>query len=357
MVFLLSLAVAAGLMALLRRPLKRRPVPFYVVAALICLVLAMVDTTGLPTWVELYVLDLFRRGTLGTAFFVIVMYMAVLKNGSKLMRALMPIRGELSILASILCLCHNVFFGRTYFVAMFTDAVRMPVNQLAAGVLSILMLCIMLPLFVLSFPSVRHKFAGKTWKKIQRLAYGYYGMLYIHVVVLMLPLTLRGMTQYALSLTVYSVVFGAYGVLRLQKAKISGKIKRPGQAVCLLLALGVTVAAWAGAVQVKRLTEGETDPDPDPNQMTAYQDGTYTGTGVGYGGKIVVEVDIVDGAIAAIRLIDQKEDKSYLENAIQIVDDILAAQSVEVDTVTGATLSSDGIITAVRRALLQAKGE
>lgn len=70
-----------------------------------------------------------------------------------------------------------------------------------------------------------------------------------------------------------------------------------------------------------------------------------------------MEVDIVDGAIAAIRLIDQQEDKSYLENAIQVVDDILAAQSTDVDTVTGATLSSDGIITAVRRALLQAKGE
>lgn len=448
MVFILSLVVAAALTALLRKPLKKNPVPFYVGAVVICAILSVADLSNVSPWVSEYILDLFRRGSLGTALFVIVMYMATLKNGSELMRALMPIRGELSILATILCLCHNVFFGRTYFVSMFTDALSMPPNQFAAGVLSIIMLCIMIPLFIMSFPSVRRRMQPKKWKQIQRFAYGYYALLYIHVVVLMLPFAMRGMVKYAVSITAYSVVFGAYAVLRLRKARISAKIKRPAQVLCAVLSVVVTAAGWFGICQdrlgagtpegglhdgiytatgtgysgpvevsvviedgkIAHLILGENKedgpyldqavglfddvleqqtydvdsvsgatvssvalksaikkalaaaaeggagaPSAEDKGPVSYQDGTFVGTGIGYGGKIAVEVDIKDGAITEIRLTDHREDRSYLEDAMQVVDDILSSQSIDVDTVSGATMSSDGIITAVRRALLQAE--
>ena len=121
MLFIISLVIAFAFSYLFRKPLKKHATLFYIGTVIISAVLALVDIKSVPKWADHYVFDLFRRGTLGTALFVVVMDMATFKKGSKAMRAFMPIRGELSILASILCLCHNVFFGLTYFVMMFTE--------------------------------------------------------------------------------------------------------------------------------------------------------------------------------------------------------------------------------------------
>ena len=86
-----------------------------------------------------------------------------------------------------------------------------------------------------------------------------------------------------------------------------------------------------------------------------FEDGTYTGTGVGFGGDIVVNVTIEGGEITAIDIASaEKEDEAYFDMAIDIVDDIIEAQSVEVDTISGATFSSTGIKDAVADALSQA---
>lgn len=47
--------------------------------------------------------------------FVVVMYTGALPKGNKLIAPLMKIRGELSITAAILVLCHNFTYGITYF--------------------------------------------------------------------------------------------------------------------------------------------------------------------------------------------------------------------------------------------------
>ena len=88
---------------------------------------------------------------------------------------------------------------------------------------------------------------------------------------------------------------------------------------------------------------------------TVWKDGTYTGKGTGYGGKILVDVDIVDGMIADIRLQENKEDEPYRTNAMAVIDTILKEQTYEVDAVSGATSTSEGIITGVRRALKEAE--
>ncbi|MCH5194966.1 MAG: hypothetical protein J1F11_13490, partial [Oscillospiraceae bacterium] len=74
------------------------------------------------------------------------MWTGALPNGSAPIKKLMPIRGELSIFAAILTLGHNIGFGQTYFVRLFTDYSRMSSSQIAASVLTIIMLVIMIPL-------------------------------------------------------------------------------------------------------------------------------------------------------------------------------------------------------------------
>ena len=87
-----------------------------------------------------------------------------------------------------------------------------------------------------------------------------------------------------------------------------------------------------------------------------YPDGVYTGVGEGYGGDIAATMVLQDKTIKAILLTDHKnEDDRYFKRAKKVVDTIIEKQSLSVDTVSGATYSSKGIIEAVSNAMEAAK--
>lgn len=86
-----------------------------------------------------------------------------------------------------------------------------------------------------------------------------------------------------------------------------------------------------------------------------YKDGTYYGSGTGFGGKLKVEVVIQNGKIVSVTLVENEgDDHPYIDNASALLQSIVAAQSTNVDAVSGATYSSAGLIEAVRNALAQA---
>lgn len=88
----------------------------------------------------------------------------------------------------------------------------------------------------------------------------------------------------------------------------------------------------------------------------SYQDGVYTGSGEGFGGTVSVEVTVSGGKMTGITVTAASgEDTAYLNRAMQMIDSMLAAQSADVDTISGATFSSNGIKTAVQQALEGAK--
>lgn len=87
---------------------------------------------------------------------------------------------------------------------------------------------------------------------------------------------------------------------------------------------------------------------------SAYKDGTYYGTGKGFAGTMKLKVDISGGKIASISIVSTKDGDSYVKSASSLLDTIVEKQSTNVDTVSGATFSSRGIIAAVRSALSQA---
>lgn len=87
-----------------------------------------------------------------------------------------------------------------------------------------------------------------------------------------------------------------------------------------------------------------------------YKDGTYEGSAQGFGGPIVVNVTISDGRIASVTVTDHKgESTSYYSMAESLTQTIVDRQSADVDVVTGATLSSNGIIGAAKEALKKAE--
>lgn len=88
-----------------------------------------------------------------------------------------------------------------------------------------------------------------------------------------------------------------------------------------------------------------------------YADGTYTGSAKGFGGTITVRVTIKDGKISSISVVSASgEGSSYLARAKSVIGRIIGKQSTNVDAVSGATYSSNGIIKAVRNALKKAGG-
>ncbi len=86
-----------------------------------------------------------------------------------------------------------------------------------------------------------------------------------------------------------------------------------------------------------------------------YQDGSYTASAQGFGGDVTVTVTIEGGYMTDITVDDASgEDAAYFSMAEDILDDIMAAQSAEVDTISGATFSSTGLKNAVATALEEA---
>ena len=227
MLFLISLFIALLVAFCLDKPMKKHPAAFYITAAVLTIasiVISQSDITVSSRFVRDYVLGIFSRGALGAAFWAVVMFAGAMPNGSAPVKKLMPVRGELSITAAVLTLAHIVTFGMQYIKNLISgrtgsgDAYR---DFIITFVLSLAMTLIMLPLTVMSFKAVRKKMNAKTWKKIQRLAYLFYAMIYIHIMVLFVPKAQKGRDGYFLSVLVYSAVFIGYAVLRLRKAYLS----------------------------------------------------------------------------------------------------------------------------------------
>lgn len=93
------------------------------------------------------------------------------------------------------------------------------------------------------------------------------------------------------------------------------------------------------------------------SSSSGYKDGTYEGSGTGFHrGTTTVSVTVTNGQISDVTTVSTRDDMPYYNRAFSsVVDSILSSQSTDVDAVSGATFSSNGIMGAVADALSQAK--
>ena len=121
---------------------------------------------------------------------------------------------------------------------------------------------------------------------------------------------------------------------------------------------------FQGAVQPAFTIDGEDDKAADDKDAEgsdaaagSYKDGTYEGEGKGIGGKVPVTVTVEGGKVAKVEVGDNSETQGIGSKAIeQLPDEIVAANGTEgVDAVSGASVTSKAIFTAVDAALEQAK--
>ena len=172
-----------------------------------------------PEWFNVYFMNMFSRGIFTTATFMVVMYLGVITKHNKLSRKLMSVRGEISIIGSLLTLSHNVVFGVKYFPMLFTNPKAMPTRELIASSITLCLLAMLIPLFITSFKVVRRKMSGKTWKKIQRMAYLFFIGIYVHIMVLYSA----DVKSHITGIVVYTLIYGSYVVLRLRKAALKSR--------------------------------------------------------------------------------------------------------------------------------------
>lgn len=249
MLLIIALVIASLFTYFLKDKLKQYPNIFYIGAAVVTIVIFSLRTVAMPQFVRQNIVGIFAKGTIGTAFFIIVMITGALPRGSKLIGPLMRIRGELSIMAAILVLSHNLTYGMTYFKMLFSAPAALPAVQRCAAVISLMLIVLMIGLTVISFPAVRKKMNPKKWKQIQRSAYVFYGLLYVHIMLINIPYARMGLHMYAVNVLVYSIVFAGYAAMRIRKWVLTKNpdadsifIKKVSVAVSVCAVLVCTVA-------------------------------------------------------------------------------------------------------------------
>lgn len=167
---------------------------------------------------------------------------------------------------------------------------------------------------------------------------------------------LHGLTSSAM---VFSLNLGTITLISFILLAISYFLKRFYKPRFLLIHRALTIISIilvithivdvGGLNLIHKITHGNTDYIEN---NTALHDGFYEGEGTGLKGKIVVSVEIQNGKIHDILILDSQDTKEYLEKAEhELKEKIIAANSASFDSVAGATYASNGYLEAVRSAL------
>lgn len=243
MVFIVGLILMCVLVWLFADQIKKYPAYFYAGAFILTVISYIVyKNVTMPEFVKTYLLGIFTTGTLGIAGFYIVMFTGALRNGSPLIKKLMMIRGELSILSCILMFAHLAIFGPSYIGMAAKNASVMSKSLLVSIICGTVLLIQMIYLGVTSIKAVRRKFKAKTWKKLQRTAYLFYFLMYVHGVTMQATKIKSADKSALVTIIVYSILFFTYVIMRVRKALLAKYKKADALKVAKFDKIGTSIA-------------------------------------------------------------------------------------------------------------------
>ncbi|RDB69666.1 hypothetical protein [Eggerthella sinensis] len=223
---LIALALSVLFAFALRKQIKRYAVSFYIVAIAMDVLFLSQVLFGVSREVAVAVYPYLTRCLLGFALFAVVMFIGALPEGSKAQRALMPIRGELSIIAAILTIGHVANYLGAYLADILSGFVGMSAGMIASFVVSSLLIVLLAALTVTSFNAVKMRMDADAWKRLQKTAYAFFALTYVHLMLVLLPTVSSSGQRATFSIVVYSLVMAAYAALRMTTHMRSGKAKR-----------------------------------------------------------------------------------------------------------------------------------
>ncbi len=216
MTFAIVLAVTVAACFALRNFIHKAPVAFYVLALGVDVLYVAMGVLDVPFWLWKIFFELIQECLLPLSLFVVVMYIGCFAKDSKVARWLRPIRAELSIIACILAAGHMAVYLGMYCAKLFGGNLK--VNVMAAFAIALVLLVLLVVLGVTSFNSVKRRMSKEAWVKLQKWAYVFFGLTYVHLMLMLAPFAIQGATTAMASVAVYTAVFGVYAVARIDRA-------------------------------------------------------------------------------------------------------------------------------------------
>lgn len=280
-------------------------------------------------------LEFATQGFLGLGLFVVVMYAGAFRKGSEVNKRLRSVRKEYSILGFLVLLPHAIKY-----LLEFLDG-SYPVEWFG-----IIGYAVMIPLFIISFTKIKKKMKIKTWFKIQKWAYLAYLTIFIHLLVI-------GDSDH---ITAYIVIFGFYSLLKLS----NDVFEKNSLTIKLGKAIGITSIAvlasltYTGTIDASSFMETF---EPVSIELSLLEDGIYSGEASGFKNyDVSLDVFIVDGEIIEINILEYGSTSphggiNFYDAAEEMAENIIATQDTNVDSISGATKTTEGILNAVIDAL------
>lgn len=211
---LIALLVMFAISIIFHNSIRKMPWAFYLIAVAVSI--AYLASFIAPDLRVNYgyatFLKVMQRGTFGFALLTIVMYIGVLPKASRLRDMLGPIRRQLSIAGCILLVPHIAFYTRSYLASNVLETLN---NVAISLMLAIVLVIVGLVLFVTSFLAVRHSMNPTLWKRVQRTSYVFFGLMFVHLLLFLMPSVLAGRAETQTVVAVYLVIGIGYMILRI----------------------------------------------------------------------------------------------------------------------------------------------
>ncbi|MEC4175106.1 hypothetical protein VIN30_01410 [Adlercreutzia sp. R7] len=209
--------LAGGFSYFLRKPIRKHPGVFYLVALAVDALMMTNAIAGFSPVAARMLFPYLQQSLFAFGILSVVMMVGVLPEGS-LKRSLRPIRGELSIIASILIAGHVVHYANPMLTRVFFGGMDATAGTFWGTVLSLVLIALLVVLTVTSFKVVRNAMASVTWKRVQMLAYVFYGLVFCHVFAMLLPSAMGGGAKAVVNVVLYVAILLVYVVGRLGRA-------------------------------------------------------------------------------------------------------------------------------------------
>lgn len=219
-----SITVVVFFSLFLNKQIKKYSTFFYSIALIIASITTYYEILRMFSNVQLtgflyYLEKSSIKGLMSVGFFILVMYAGALNVKYSLAKILIKTRAELAIIASILLLPHCIVY-LIGFTRGFSRIIKNPmasIGYISFVIVGLIGFIIMIPLFITSFKKIRSKMTVSNWKKLQKKAYIFYFLTYLHIFIILI----KKDNIDVLKLSIYTIIFVGYGILKLLKFRKS----------------------------------------------------------------------------------------------------------------------------------------
>jgi DMSO/TMAO reductase YedYZ heme-binding membrane subunit len=219
MTFLLTLVITTIVVIVCRKLIARYAGVFYALAIALDLGYLLYRFVLPYNPAVFAALELMQRGVIAVSLFTVVMFIGALGPSNRFRIWLNPIRAELSLMACLLVLGHALGYLTSYLTTIFLGSGVLPTVVLLSLITSLVLLILLLILGITTLPLIRKRMNPDVWKKVQRMSYIFFGLIYAHLTLMILPGAISGIPDSMISMVAYTAVFISYLIARLIKTK------------------------------------------------------------------------------------------------------------------------------------------